>query len=1202
MYLKSLTIKGFKSFAQKTIFKFEPGITVIVGPNGSGKSNITDAVLWVLGEQSAKSLRGRAMEDVIFSGSASRPALGLAEVTLTLDNSDRTLPLDFTEVAITRRLYRSGESEYLINGTPSRLLDVQELMSDSGLGREMYSIISQGRLDEILSCRPEERRLLFEEAAGVLKHKKRKERALRKLRLMAEKVARAKDVLTEVRRQLAPLAKQAELAKKHQKLSAELKQTRINLAVHSLSRLNERWDKLNKQLQQAETDKEQQKEAVEQLKQEVTQLEAELEAKSYFSGDISEYRRRLASINERLNSGLLLLEEKGKNLISKLSELRQSIYQAEAKTKESTAKLEQALKEKKEADERLKAAYQCLSASRRQAEIAKKGRQQLTTEREQLEQEIEELKNEKANLIQTVSQYSLEIAATEDQFDFLASELRQKQKEWQQKQANLNVTKKEQQKLLAELSVLKEKEEQSWQELNNLADSKRLLQFNLENSVTRLRDLNASIAALEAVVKQKVVEIKKLIQELNLKDIAGTVSELLTIEPKYEKAVQSFLASKIAAIVLAQPKQAVNVFRIIKKKSAKEVHLFIPTTNNKKWPALPDTVLASTVINCSDAIRPVFNSVFDGVYICLSEQAFYNLLQKPEQLSSGAVCLSPSGDILSRQGFLKIVNSSSEQQGFLELKRELELLSKEKEEAQKNVVAAEKELSALEAKISSKQAANLELMKKRQGLEAKVNHLITTLSQQESELQQGKQKWESLQMQISNKKEQNRHKKEKLKLMEHQINQVELRLKEAQEQLNNKIKELSSCTSQETKQTSSLANLQVTIASLSERQMHLKTRILNLNEELKVAEQKLREQQKLAVVLEQLRQRLQPLHELYTALRLVAENWSQKLTDQAEAEQKEAQHLRESLKQKQAKLYELSNQLNQTQERLTQIETNRAQVQTEVTQITKHLTEEIGISLERALATAQEVVDEQTLRAKEKELKLELSKVGPVNQIAAAEYERLAQRESFLNSQIEDLMKSQKALEKLIKAVEKRIKTQFMTVFTEINNHFQNVFKQLFPGGEAQLFLDAVEGETEPGVFIEAQPQGKKLQSLLLLSGGERSLVGLALLFAFYYTRSSPFYILDEVEAALDDINLKRFLNLINILKPKTQFLIITHQRRTMNIADALYGVTMQADGVSQVFSQKLGALEANDQALTNVKREVAAKVKNEPQTAGVEA
>jgi len=1180
MYLKSLTIKGFKSFAQKTVFKFEPGITVIVGPNGSGKSNITDAVLWVLGEQSAKSLRGRAMEDVIFSGSASRPALGLAEVTLTLDNSDRTLPLDFSEVAITRRLYRSGESEYLINGTPSRLLDVQELMSDGGLGREMYSIISQGRLDEILNCRPEERRLLFEEAAGVLKHKKRKERALRKLRLMTEKVARAKDVLTEVRRQLAPLAKQAELAKKHQKLSQELKQTRINLAVHSLSRLNERWEELNKQLQQAEKDKEQQKAAVEQLKQEVTQLEEELEAKSYFSGDISEYRRRLASINERLNSGLLLLEEKGKNLISKLSELRQAIYQAEAKAKDSTAKLEQALKEKQEADERLKTAYQSLSTSRRQAELAKKGRQQLTDEKAQLEQEIEQLKNEKANLIQTVSQYSLEIAAAEDQFDFLTSELKQKQKEWQERQANLSSAKKEQQKLLAELSALKEKEEQSWQELNNLADSKRVLQFNLENSVTRLRDLNASIAALEAVVKQQVFEVKKLMQELNLKEAVGTVSELLTVEPKYEKAVQSFLASKIAAIVLAEPKQAANLYSLIKKRSAKEVHLFMPTVSKKKWPPLPNTVLASTVIKCSETVRPVFNNIFNGVYFVLSEQAFYSLLQKPEQLPEGAVCLSPSGDILSAQGFVKIVNADSQQQGVLELKRELELLLVQKQEAQKSVVAAEKELSALEAKISTKQAANLELIKKRQGLEAKVNHLISTLSQQESELQLGKQKWESMQLQLSNKKEQNRQKKEKLRVMEQEISQVELRLQEAKTQLKQKVNELNSYAGRETEQTSGLAKLQVTIASLSERQMHLKTRILNLNEEVKAAEHQLKEQQKLAVALEQLRERLQPLHELYTALRLVAESWAQKLTSQAEAEQKEAQRLRESLKQKQAQLYDLSSQLNETQEKLTQIEAQRAQVQTEVTQTTKQITEEIGISLERALATAQEVLDEQALAAKERELKNELGKIGPINQIAAAEYERLAERERFLNSQIEDLVKSQKALEKLIKAVEKKIKTQFMSVFTEINNHFKNVFKQLFPGGEAQLFLDAVEGETEPGVFIEAQPQGKKLQSLLLLSGGERSLVGLALLFAFYYTRSSPFYILDEVEAALDDINLKRFLNLINALKSKTQFLIISHQRRTMEIADALYGVTMQADGVSQVFSQKLGSLETKTETV----------------------
>lgn len=1173
MYLKSLTIKGFKSFAQKTVFKFEPGITVIVGPNGSGKSNVTDAVLWVLGEQSAKSLRGRAMEDVIFAGSASKPALGMAEVTLTLDNSDHSLSLDFSEVAVTRRLYRSGESEYLINGTPCRLIDIQELMSDSGLGREMYSIVSQGRLDEILNCRPEDRRVLFEEAAGVLKHKKRKERAVRKLRSMTENVARAKDVLAEVKRQLAPLAKQAQLAQKHQQLSAELKQTRINLAVNSLSKLNDRWEKLNKELEEAEDQKARQKEEAEQLQQEITQLEQELEAKSYFTGDISEYRRRLAAINERLNSGLLLLEEKGKNLVGKLSELRQVIHQAEAKQKDCTTKLEQALKEKEEADEKLKSAYQKLSASRRQSEQAKKGRQELTAKKEELEQELEKLRNEKANLIHTVSQLSLEIAAAEDQFDFLKAQLKQKKEDWQKQQQQLKESQRKRDELLTKLSHLKDQEEASWQELNSLADEKRTLQFSLENAITRLRDLNASIAALEAVVNQKVIEVKKLIKNLNLTSIKGTVSELLNVKPEYEKALQSFLANKIAGIVLANHQQISTVYNAIKKEAAKEVNFFLPIKNERHWPQLPKTLLATEVIDCPDSVRDVFNNIFAGVYLATSEEGFSQFLKQPDSLPDGAICLSPSGDLVSSKGFVKVSGSASTQQGVLEIKRELKQLEQERLEAQKAVMEIEKKLTSLEGEIATKQSANLELIKKRQELEAQVNHLMQALTRQESELVQQKQGWESLELQLINKKEQTRQKKEKLKQMELSINKIDTYLKDVQTELRIKAQALSQYTQKESEQSTDLSRLQVTIATLSQKQMHLKRRILNLSEELEAAKKQLKEQEKLALALEQLRERIEPVHNLYAALQQTAVGWQQKLTVQAEAEQKEAQLLRESLKAKQARLYELNNNISALQERLTQIEAVRSQVQTEVAQTTAYLTEEIGVALETAIAKAEEGLDVQVLAAKEKELKNQLNEIGPVNQIAAAEYERLAEREAFLSSQIEDLIKSQKSLQKVIRAVEKKIKEKFLATFNQINNHFNTVFKQLFPGGEAQLFLEEVEGEEEPGVFIEAQPQGKKLQSLSLLSGGERSLVGLALLFAFFFTRPGPFYILDEVEAALDDINLKRFLNLIKELRDKTQFLIISHQRRTMEIADALYGVTMQADGVSRVISQKLAHL-----------------------------
>jgi chromosome segregation protein len=374
VHLKSLIFKGFKSFADKSTMELEPGVTVIVGPNGSGKSNISDAVLWVLGEQSAKTLRGQAMEDVIFAGSSARQAVGVAEVDLVLDNSDGQLPLEFNEVTITRRMYRSGESEYLINGAPARLMDIQDLLHDSGLGRDTHSIISQGRLDEVLNSRPEDRRSLIEEAAGVLKHKKRKERALRKLSHMDAHLERARDISSEIDRQLRPLQRQATKAQEHAGLVAELRGIDLALAVDDLRRLQSVWDGLAKREKEADADIDLSRYRLAEKERELGTFQSLLEEKGLFVGDLSEQRRRMQSILERLDAGLLLLEEKGKNLIGRLSELRLKLHQSETRSATRTGELDRLSQDRGETDARLKALYGQLNELRREAEGVRKAR------------------------------------------------------------------------------------------------------------------------------------------------------------------------------------------------------------------------------------------------------------------------------------------------------------------------------------------------------------------------------------------------------------------------------------------------------------------------------------------------------------------------------------------------------------------------------------------------------------------------------------------------------------------------------------------------------------------------------------------------------------------------------------------------------------------------------------------------------------
>jgi len=374
VYLKSLTVKGFKSFADRVNLTLEPGVTTVVGPNGSGKSNISDAVLWVLGEQSAKTLRGNSMEDVIFAGSSARQAVGVAEVDLVLDNADGTLPLEFGEVTITRRMYRSGESEYLINGSPCRLMDIQDLLHDSGLGRDTHSIISQGRLDEILNSRPEDRRALIEEAAGVLKHKKRKERAMRKLGAMESNLERARDVLGEVERQLRPLQRQADKARQYDGLIGQLRDIEVALAVDELRSLRDSWDALLKQEREHDADLELTRYRLSEKERELGTFQSLLEEKGLFVGDLSEQRRRLQTVLERLNSGLLLLEEKGKNLIERISELRAKVHGAAGRRERRLEEVSRLNEERAAADAQLKGLYQRLGECRRESETARKER------------------------------------------------------------------------------------------------------------------------------------------------------------------------------------------------------------------------------------------------------------------------------------------------------------------------------------------------------------------------------------------------------------------------------------------------------------------------------------------------------------------------------------------------------------------------------------------------------------------------------------------------------------------------------------------------------------------------------------------------------------------------------------------------------------------------------------------------------------
>lgn len=1186
MYLRSLTIRGFKSFANKSVLRFEPGTTVIVGPNGSGKSNITDAVLWALGEQSARNLRGASMEDVIFAGSTSKQALGTAEVSVTLDNSDGAIPIDFSEVTISRRLYRSGESEYALNRTPCRLIDIHEILSDTGLGREMYSVISQGRLDDILNSKPRERRQLLEEAAGVLKHKRRKERALRKLVSMDNNMARGKDILREVGRQLAPLRKQADQATQFTRLTKELKEVQIAAAVAKLRVLRSSWEELTRELAAKTKSADELRRELESSQCAITEMESELEAKGFLAGDIGEYRRRLEGLQERINSGLLLLEEKGKNLIAKLSEFRQAVHQLEARLKQRQEEIAGLSGEKAGLESQLGDLYNALGETRREAETAKKAVKQAAHDLAESEGGVNEQRASVAKAAGEINRASSIIESTREKMAFL----QEQRAAIIEKQASLEGEKQviadEHLAASGNMPGLKLVRDQIKRRIDELAAAKAERDKAVEASATEHRECQATIAALEALSSKAQADYSWIDAKEEWPETAGKVADLITVQKKYEKAIEVALGLDVHALVATDLAAAIAAYRRISREAEKPARL-IAGGDIKASSGPPGLTPALDVINCPESARAAINGLLANVWITEDMTEF---LESRYRLPDGGLVVGTDGDYVDSRGLIARQPSAKEMVGSLASKRELTELHKRAGDLAAALDGHRKELSLISAELDEKQVAALTATAEMQKSDGRMITLALRLQGLDKEIARLGVEQSEIGDRISAKEKAVAEEIGRLELLKEALHQNESGLGGFDDELKAKKDVLAVRMDAEKAVAVRLSESQVSMASLTERQTHIKSRLIVAEAELRQGTQALSQQHMMSAATEELRLRIQPVHDLYTALRVQAEGWAGRLEESAQAERSGAAAMREELRARHQRARDVAADLELTNKTLKAKEVTKAQVETEVNQITRHLVEELEVALETALTSEDKGVAAEVWQKREEQLRTELSRLGPINQIAAAEFSRLEERHEFLGRQIDDLTRSKKALRKVVDAIEKKIHAKFQITFDEVNSNFNRVFGELFPGGTARLTL--VEDEQdggEAGVEIEAQPHGKRLQSLSLLSGGERSLVGLAILFALFYTRPSPFYILDEVEAALDDVNLQRFINLMKKLKNETQFLIVTHQRRTMETADCVYGVSMQADGISKIISQKLAPEDISDEQRTEAELVAAA-------------
>jgi chromosome segregation protein len=1183
LYLKSLTLKGFKSFASSTTLQLEPGITCIVGPNGSGKSNVVDALAWVMGEQGAKSLRGGKMEDVIFAGTTGRPPLGRAEVQLTIDNSDGALPIEYAEVTISRTMFRNGGSEYAINGNTCRLLDVQELLSDSGIGREMHVIVGQGQLDQILHATPEDRRGFIEEAAGVLKHRKRKEKALRKLDSTEGNLTRLNDLLVEIRRQLKPLGRQAEVARKAATVQADVRDARARLLADDLVT------------------------ARVALEQEMADETLLVERRAQVEADVAEAREAEAALEEALREDLPALARAQETWFA-LSGLRERLRGTQSlaaeRVRNAAGSAEAGVQggrdpEQLEAEaERARAQEQAISievdahrlamddavAARKVAEDAAAeeerrvaGLQRAAADRREglarLHGQVNALKSRAAAAQDEVGRLTLTrqdalARADRAQRDFTALET---------KVAGLDAGEEgldaEHEAVVSvlddldqQLAKLREAATQADRDRTGLAARREALEIGLN----RKDGVGALLAASDSV-----------------SGLLGSVAALLSVSPGYEAAVAAALGSAADAVAVADADAAIGAIGKLKSDDLGRAEIVLggaAVDTDRDWPGLPGhATYAVDVVECPAELRPALSRLLFKIAVVDDLAAARALVADLPDVTAA----TREGDLL---GAHFASGGSSAQPSLIEVQAAVD-------EATAQLAEATATAERLTFETSRVEAERLEAQKRVDVALARLHESDATLAAVAEELgQYGSQsraaKGEADRLTQAIAKAEEARDRDLAGLAE-----LEARLANAQSDTT----EDEPATDQrerlvEAARTGRQAEMDARLAlrTSEERARALHGRADSL---LRAARQERETRARAAERRERLIREGRAAEAVSVGVRATLARLEESVARAAEArttvEQARAGREQQLLGVR-TTLRDLGREHDELVNTVHRDEMARTQQKMRIEQLEERALDELGLDPaglvsdygpENLVPFAGEVeegveVPEPVPFVREEQVKRlraaerALSMLGRVNPLALEEFSAMEDRHKFLTEQLEDLRKTRKDLLDIVREVDTRVEQVFTEAWEDVRVAFDHVFKRLFPGGEGRLILTNPSDMLTTGVEVEARPPGKKVKRLSLLSGGERSLVAVAFLVALFKARPSPFYILDEVEAALDDTNLGRLLEIYEELRTHSQLLVITHQKRTMEVGDALYGVTMRGDGVSAVISQRLREAE----------------------------
>ena len=1179
MYLKSIEIHGFKSFANKIVFQFHNGITGIVGPNGSGKSNVADAVRWVLGEQRIKQLRGASMQDVIFSGTETRKPLSYAYVAITLDNSDHQLAIDYDEVTVARRIYRSGESEYLINGTPCRLKDVNELFYDTGIGKEGYSIIGQGQIDKILSGKPEERRELFDEAAGIVKFKRRKAAAQTKLENEKQNLVRVNDILSELEKQVGPLEKQSEVAKVYLRKKEELKSLDINVFLLENKRLREQLASAEEKYNLASTELVETGEKYEGIKEEYERIQQEIESLDTAIEAAREQLTDTGLMRGKLEGEINVLKEQINSAHGSENHLnnRKAALEEEIAGKEQEK--QDILTDKKDTDTQVQEIAEAAAKAKADLEAIQNKITELNNNIEAGKNTIIGELNQRATIKSKMGRFDTMMEQINIRKAELNSRLLRAKSDEAAREETVKKLEETFETVTAELRQMTEQEAASELELGNIRENLTGLDAKLRETQTRFHQEQSKLEALTNITERYDGyggSVKKVMEQKEKeKGIIGVVADIIQVEAKYETAIETALGGNIQNIVTDNEETAKHMIGFLKQNRLGRA-TFLPLTSITKPQEFknPEALKEKGVIGMADELvgtekeyRNVAKAMLGRIVVVDNVD---NAVKIARKFDYGIRMVTLEGELLVPGGAISggaFKNNSN----LLGRRREMDELEKKVKKLSEDITTYNQKIEDTKSK-RNKLRMDLEALKtemQRKSIEQNTARL--NISQARERMEEEAESAQSLKLEeqeIETRIFEIRSSKESITQELAASEELE---KTTQEQILGFQKELESCRLEESEASAHAGEWEVKVEKMRQALDYKQANVDRIGGELERAQAELKE------ILEALTENAQEVERKKNNILEIEKTIAASHENQDASRKKLDEDLakKEELSAKQKDFFrsreEMSERMNALDKEVYRLGEQKKKLEDGIEGQINYMWDEYEITLSDAAGLRNEEMNDLPAMKREiSGLKDEIRKLGNVNVNAIEDYKNLMERYTFMKTQHDDLVEAEKTLEGIIEELDTAMRKQFTEKFAEISREFDKVFKELFGGGKGTLELMEDEDILEAGIRIIAQPPGKKLQNMMQLSGGEKALSAISLLFAIQNLKPSPFCLLDEIEAALDDSNVGRFAKYLHKLTKNTQFIVITHRRGTMEQVDRLYGITMQEKGVSTLVSVNL--------------------------------